>query len=55
MLRLKCKRHPRYDGERSPRASCDYCLELYRIRCQAVMSRLVIVTSKKTVREAQEA
>jgi hypothetical protein len=53
MLRVQCKKHPRYTGERSPRASCEQCLTLHKLRLAAIEDRLTIVGAKPTAREAQ--
>lgn len=53
MLKLRCKRHPRYTGERIPRASCDECMDLYTLRLKAISSRLEIVGAKPTAKESQ--
>jgi hypothetical protein len=55
MLKLKCNRHPKYSGNKSPRASCEACVALYRIRLDAIRDRVQVVTNVKTVKEAQEA
>ena len=31
-LRLQCKKHPRYDGKKEPRASCDGCQFVQELR-----------------------
>lgn len=52
MLKLRCKRHPRYTGERSPRASCDPCKFLYEVRLRSIVERIEIVGAKPTAKEA---
>jgi len=32
--RLKCERHPRYNGRASPKASCVFCMTIWRLRRQ---------------------
>jgi hypothetical protein len=46
-LKIRCPRHPRYSGRRSPRASCQGCIELYNIRLKAQMLRLEIVEKQQ--------
>jgi len=53
MVKVRCSTHKRYDGVRSPRASCDRCIELYRIRLTAIAARLEIVGAKPTAKAAQ--
>jgi len=53
MLKLRCSKHPRYKGEKSPRASCSPCIELYRLRLHALAMRLEVVGSKPTAKESQ--
>jgi hypothetical protein len=54
MLKLKCRKHPRYTGLQSPRASCPPCYELHVIRNQAFANRLEVVEPVKKVEETQE-
>jgi hypothetical protein len=30
--RLRCQRHPRYNGRTSPKASCLSCMTIWRVR-----------------------
>lgn len=48
MLKLRCSKHPRYNGKHSPRASCQRCYEIWRIRNEALrgLVRLEVVESK---------
>ena len=47
MLKLRCKRHPRYSGVQSPRAGCEGCVYLWEVRNKAFERRLEIVEPKK--------
>lgn len=55
MLKLKCTRHPRYNGQSSPRASCEQCVTLHTLRLMALNRRLTIVeTTKPTTTTTEE-
>ena len=43
MLKIRCPKHPRYNGLISPRASCEPCMKLYRIRLECLVNRIEIV------------
>ena len=43
MLILKCPKHPRYTGDRSPRAACQICIALWNLRIKAERDRIAIV------------
>ena len=43
MLKLKCKKHPRYTAKLSPKCSCLPCQELYELRLRAEQEGLVVV------------
>lgn len=47
MLRLKCPKHPKYDGLQSPRASCQICISLWNLRFKAVLGGAVLVFKHK--------
>lgn len=51
MLKLLCKKHPRYDGEKSPRASCEACaiiaLQWNRASAAITLTRNLVVNPKK--------
>jgi len=47
MLKIKCPRHPRYNGKLSPRASCPFCLAIHTLRLRAITDRLIVVESPK--------
>ena len=32
MVKIRCKKHPRYTATQPPRASCAGCIELYELR-----------------------
>lgn len=49
MIRLRCPRHPYYNCNRAPRASCEYCIALWEIALKPYNARLVY-TPKKTKR-----
>lgn len=51
MLRLKCLRHPRFDGRGSPRASCHQCIEIRNIRYAALAARLEVSPSESSITE----
>ena len=40
-LKIQCPKHKRYNGIKSPRASCIQCQSIYSIRLQATQDRLV--------------
>ena len=43
MLRLMCKRHPKFTGKKQPRASCEQCIELaYIAQVRAPMYRVEV-------------
>ena len=55
VLKLRCKRHPRYSGVQSPKASCEGCIYLWEVRQKAFERRLEVVESKKrSINEDQE-
>jgi len=43
MLKVKCEKHSRYSGLRPPRASCQPCMEIWKMREQARVSGCRIV------------
>lgn len=43
MLKLKCTKHPRYNGQRSPKASCDACRFIQRVFFDAGINRVEVV------------
>ena len=53
MLKIFCPKHPRYTGQISPRANCDFCMEVFIIRGKAEFQRLGIgnATPKGTPRK----
>lgn len=40
MLTLRCRKHPRYNGKESPRASCLQCLFIYHARRDAQLNHV---------------
>lgn len=47
MLKLQCVKHPRYDGSKSPRASCEACAFLSGVYIEAYTRRVRINPRKK--------
>jgi len=42
MIKIACRKHPKYRALEEPRANCEECLELYAIKLQALKSRLQV-------------
>ena len=51
MLKLRCKKHKRYNGSASPRASCEGCVYLWEVRNKAFERRLEVVETTKKLPE----
>jgi len=45
MLKLKCARHPRFNGI-NPRASCEICIALAKMRSEAYIKRITVITQE---------
>jgi len=43
MIILRCPKHPRYKGMIDPRANCEECIALRRLRIAAEMNRLTVM------------
>lgn len=43
MLKLKCKKHPKYAGKVSPRCSCAACYDIWVIRRNCEVNRTVTI------------
>lgn len=40
MLTLRCRKHPRYTGKESPKASCPQCMFLWQVRQDAAINHV---------------
>jgi hypothetical protein len=38
MLKIKCPKHPKYNGSRSPHASCEACQAIWKARQDCLMA-----------------
>ena len=45
MLKLKCKKHPKYSGQMAPRASCEPCQYIFNARALAYTNHVVVVAA----------
>jgi hypothetical protein len=56
MLKLKCKKHPKYSGQVAPRASCSPCQYIFNARVLAYQNHVIVVVPQpKREGEAKEA
>jgi hypothetical protein len=54
MLKLKCPRHPRFNGI-NPKASCQACITLSTIRNMAYVNRVTVVEPQTIERQYADA
>ena len=54
MLKLKCTKHPRYNGTKSPKASCYQCIEIQKLRYTAQVAHITVVDPKGSNEPAEE-
>jgi len=54
MLKIRCKKHPRFSGVQSPKASCEACIYLWEVRNKAFERRLEVVEPVRKTDQKEE-
>jgi hypothetical protein len=42
MVKIKCEKHPRFKGNKPPKAGCEECMAIYEIVLKATAARLKV-------------